>query len=201
MSQHNHGVRCTKQPNCGCSRHCLCHQCIFFRRSYSLYSGLRSRLQEKKWKSGAREGTVRVPKRFLPFTIEQFRAWLRVILDETPWCTYCRERIDITNISPDHAVPDSRGGSLGLDNLRECCDDCNRTKGELLPGEFKALMEGLKSFTQDGRSDVLKRLRGGILHFGNKKKTAEAGAPAEPKATNVLAVPAKKMHPNKDLPF
>lgn len=191
MSDHNKGLRCTELSNCACSKCCLCHACIFFRRSKRLYDGLASRLKERKWKSGKKFGEVRVAKRELPFTIEQFRAWLTVVLEDTPWCTYCREPISITTISPDHAIPMSRNGSLGLDNLRECCDDCNRCKGNLLPGEFKALMDGLKSFTQDGRRDVIRRLKGAILHFGNKKKPATT-PDTKFEARSVLAIPPPK---------
>lgn len=187
MSQHNRGQHCTKAPNCQCPKHCLCRECIFDRRSRTLYDGLRGRLAAKKWKTGERAGTIRKEKIEIPYTLEQFRSWLRVVLEDTPRCDYCLVAIDILTISPDHAKPIKRGGSLNLANLRECCDVCNRTKGELLPGEFKALMKGLKTFTEHGRNDVLKRLRGGIIHFGNHQKES---TPPELKATNILAIPA-----------
>jgi hypothetical protein len=192
MSQHNRGQHCTNAPNCQCSKHCLCRHCLFDRKSLSLYSGLRGRLAAKKWKTGERAGEIRRAKIDTPYTIEQFRAWLRVVLEDTPWCCYCLNPVDITTISPDHARPWKRGGSLALSNLRCSCDDCNRLKGLLLPGEFKALMEGLKTLTEDGRRDVIRRLKGGILHFGNKS----ASTPPELKGTNILALPAPKADPD-----
>lgn len=146
---------------------------------------MQSRFGQKLWKNGKRAGTIRREKRNIPFTIDDFRSWLTVVLEDHPFCEYCGERVTIMDISPDHARPVSRNGSLGRDNLRVCCDPCNRIKGELLVGEFKALMEGLKNFTEAGRNDIIKRLKGSILHFGNQKKE-------DPKATNVLAIPAKK---------
>lgn len=184
MSQHNFRQRCTKVTNCQCPKHCLCAECLFYRKSRDLYDGLASRLKEKKWKSGPKAGTVRREKQELSFTIEQFRSWLIVVLEDEPFCEYCDVRIDIMTISPDHAQPVSRGGSQELANLRGACSGCNRAKGSLMPGEFKALLTGLATFTEAGRNDVMKRLRGGILHFGSKKK--------ELKVTNVLALPAAK---------
>src|SRR5882672_299636 len=186
MSQHNKGERCTKLTSCMCPAHCLCRECMFHRRSASLFSGLQSRLKERKWKTGERAGIVRVAKRDLPFNIAQFRAWLTVVLEDTPHCEYCLIVIDIQTISPDHAVPMTRGGSLAIANLRPCCSPCNKMKGSLLPGEYKALLKGLETFTEAGRNDVMKRLRGSILHFGTKKKEVAL------KPTNILAVPAPK---------
>lgn len=120
-----------------------------------------------------------------PYTLDQFKAWLRVVLEDSPICEYCKSAISLTTISPDHAKPISRGGSLQLANLRGACRTCNQIKGALLPGEFLALLAGLRTFTEAGRNDVIKRLKGGILHFGNKPKP-------EIKATNVLAIPAQK---------
>jgi hypothetical protein len=145
---------------------------------------MQSRLKERKWKSGKKEGKVRVEKRDLPYTLEQFRAWLTCVLEDTPFCEYCQAPISITTISPDHAKPLSRGGSLELANLRGCCDPCNRGKADLLPGEWMFLLKCIRTLPEAARGSIMKRLRGGILHFGTKKK--------EITATNVLAIPAPK---------
>jgi hypothetical protein len=136
----------------------------------------------KKWKTGKRAGTVRVEKREIPYNLEEFKSWLRVTLEDHPFCEYCKCSISLMTISPDHATPVKRGGSLERKNLRGACSPCNRLKGELLPGEFKTLIACIGTFTEHGRNDVVKRLKGGILHFGSKRK--------EPVATNVLAIPA-----------
>lgn len=83
----------------------------------------------------------------------------------------------------------TRGGSLALANLRGACSPCNAAKGSLLPGEYKTLLKGLESFTEAGRNDVMKRLRGGILHFGNQRK---ADLSESLKASPILAIPAAK---------
>jgi 5-methylcytosine-specific restriction endonuclease McrA len=153
---------------------------------------MQSRLAEKKWKTGAREGKVRREKRDLPYSLDQFRAWLRCTIEDQPRCEYCHEPIDIMSISPDHAIPLTRDGSLELANLRGACGSCNTLKGSLLPGEFRALLAGLKSFTEAGRADVLRRLRGAVVHFHSKTKTpaAKQAAPAHRDSTKaVLAFP------------
>lgn len=184
--RHNYGVACTKRPDCGCIKHCLCYPCQFDRRSASMYRGMQSRFAEKKWQTGKREGQVRRERKIIPFTLDEFRAWLRCTLEDEPFCTYCNRALTLMNISPDHAQPVKRGGTLERKNLRGACDVCNRTKGELLAGEYRALLKGLETFTEAGRNDVLKRLRGAHLHFGGSRKMAE------PTATNVLALPAPK---------
>lgn len=189
--RHNWRQPCTKRADCDCSECCLCRECLFDRRSASMYRGMKSRLREKKWKSGKREGQVRIEARPIPYSIDQFRAWLRCVLEDTPRCEYCEEPIDIMTISPDHATPMNRGGSLELANLRGACERCNTLKGSLLPGEFKALLAGLKTFTEDGRKDIIRRLMGAAVHFhrpkagGKPPKQVEARPPTD----GVLAFP------------
>jgi hypothetical protein len=149
---------------------------------------MQSRLKERKWKSGTKAGQVRVERRELPFSMEEFRSWLMVVLEDEPFCAYCGASINIQTISPDHAVPMARGGSLDRPNLRPSCDPCNRLKGNLLPGEFKAILGLLKQLPEAARTDITRRLRSGSmgvrLRFGPKKEAI--------KGTNVLALPAQK---------
>lgn len=188
LRRHNYRQSCTKRKDCDCADCCLCRVCLFLRRSGSLYRGMQSRLKERKWKSGKRTGEVRVEKRPLPYTLEQFRAWLTCVLEDTPRCEYCQTPLNIMNISPDHATPITRGGSLALANLRGACRDCNSVKGSLLPGEFRALMSGLKTFTEDGRADVLRRLRGAAVHLHKPKgkPAARLAAPAGRDSTTAM---------------
>jgi 5-methylcytosine-specific restriction endonuclease McrA len=183
--RHNWGMECSKRQDCVCAKCCICTGCLFDRRSASLYRGMQSRFGQKLWKTGKREGTIRREKRDIPFSLDQFRAWLRVVLEDTPHCTYCGASINISTITPDHAIPIKRGGSLALANLRECCQPCQGGKGDLKPGEWTFLMKCVATMPEAARVSIMRRLRGGILHFGSRK--------VEPKATNVLAIPAKKV--------
>lgn len=186
--RHNWHQSCTGARACDCHKCCLCAGCLFDRRSGSLYRGMQSRFGAKKWKTGQRAGEIRRPARPLPFTLEQFRNWLRVVLEDEPNCVYCGILINIQTISPDHYKPVSRGGSLALANLRPCDETCNSIKGELLPGEFKALLAGLKTFTEDGRKNVISRLRGSAVHIHNKGPKPQQVAKKD-SATPVLAFP------------
>lgn len=182
--RHNWGQKCTGQFDCNCNDCCLCYVCSFHRRSASLYRGMQSRMSEKKWKSGKRAGTTRVPKRPIPYSLDQFRAWLTCILEDTPSCDYCGQSINIMTISPDHAKPLKRGGSLELSNLRGCCHPCQNAKADLMPSEYKFLLKCIATLPEPARVSIMRRLRGGILHFGNSKQG--------PKATNILVIPPQK---------
>lgn len=151
-----------------------------------MYDGLRGRLAAKKWKSGARAGTIRKEKIDIPYTLDQFRGWLRVVLEDSPHCEYCRIPIDILTISPDHEIPVSRGGSLELANLRGTDVKCNTRKGKLTGKEFMFLRKCVDTMPEAARSDIWKRMGGGIIHFGNKKNPEKT----EIKGRSILAIPA-----------
>jgi 5-methylcytosine-specific restriction endonuclease McrA len=57
----------------------------------------------------------------------------RAVFARDRWtCQYCgHER---ANLTVDHVVPRSRGGSSTWDNIVTCCAPCNRRKGDRLPG-------------------------------------------------------------------
>jgi 5-methylcytosine-specific restriction endonuclease McrA len=115
------------------------------------------------WKSGKRAGTVRRVARDLPFTLEEFRVWaMKEIGLGLRRCYYCPRPIDILNFQPDHYIPKDLGGSLGLENLVPSCEDCNRLKGAMPPGDFMALLEFLeRKMSYVGRMDVIKRMKAG----------------------------------------
>jgi 5-methylcytosine-specific restriction endonuclease McrA len=191
VSEHNRGESCTKQSACTCPKCCRCYQCLFMRRSTTLYSGMRSRLQERRYKSGPREGKVRVAKQFLPFTPENFRDWLRVVLEDEPFCSYCKEPINILTISPDHRTPLSRGGSLELANICGACVTCNTRKGRLKPGEFMFLRECVATLPEAARGDIWRRLTagGGTRRIG-APRVAQTVKPRGLSGGDVIAMPA-----------
>lgn len=73
-------------------------------------------------------------------------------------CRYCRYFFGLADMNIDHAIPLSRGGSAGLDNLEYPCRPCNNRKGSLTPTEYLALLGFLETTIPLGRQDVLKRL-------------------------------------------
>jgi hypothetical protein len=72
----------------------------------------------------------------LPFTLEEFRQHVLKFFgdrDGIMLCRYCRKPIAIDSCAVDHAVPLSRGGSVGLENLEFPCARCNSIKGRMTP--------------------------------------------------------------------
>lgn len=76
-------------------------------------------------------------------------------------CPYCGTAIDALSASLDHAMPITRGGSLGLENLTAICAMCNRLKGALTPSEFKELMQWVLRQEWAAQTDILGRLKAG----------------------------------------
>jgi 5-methylcytosine-specific restriction endonuclease McrA len=108
----------------------------------------------------------RVARKFgrkLPFTLEQFREWMLAALGNAVngffTCRYCLAIYGLDKGSVDHAVPLSRGGPVGLDNLELICEPCNARKGSMYPEEYFALLQFLEHAIPYARTDVLKRLQ------------------------------------------
>ncbi len=97
----------------------------------------------------------------LPFSKAQFRAHVLSALDGREdgyaQCRYCHAFCELGVLAVDHAMPLSRGGSPGLDNLELVCKPCNNRKGSMTPAEFLALLAFLETIPL-ARIDVLKRL-------------------------------------------
>lgn len=144
-----------------------------------------SRLKEKVWHTGKRAGQVRVPARELPFTLAEFRAWAmkKIGLGATK-CFYCPRLIDVLHFEPDHYIPLSAHGSLGLDNLVPACEECNRLKGEMPPDDFIALIDfAEQKLSLWGYSDLTKRLKAGAMgiRLGYHLHTPAQNAANQPK--------------------
>jgi hypothetical protein len=153
---------------------------------------MKSTFAARYWKTGKRAGMVRVPGRELPFDLEDLRRHLakRIGLNAKP-CTYCGAAIDILSLSLDHQDPVSRGGSLALDNLVECCADCNRLKGPLTAEEFGLLLDFLRKLPAAAQTDLRQRLKAGAM--GIKNRFMGRGPKADPNAVRPARVP--RYHP------
>ena len=71
---------------------------------------------------------------------EKIAQWIK----DTPTCTYCKNPIPLKEYSVDHIIPRSREGPNTLENIHLICLSCNMMKGNLLDGEYRALLEFLK---------------------------------------------------------
>lgn len=56
------------------------------------------------------------------------------------FCAYCNIEIDLHEMTIDHLVPKSGGGTEELENLIPACPECNYEKGSLTAGEYLALL-------------------------------------------------------------
>lgn len=56
-------------------------------------------------------------------------------------CYYCDEAVGFKNLTMDHVIPLSRGGSSSKDNLVPCCKECNIKKSNYLPVEWKEYLD------------------------------------------------------------
>lgn len=85
-------------------------------------------------------------------TLAELREWLdaqRVIgvggvLQPFFRCAYCRVLVPEMQITADHDLPVALGGTATIENLKLCCERCNRVKGTLSGSGFLKLLEFLK---------------------------------------------------------
>ena len=157
----------------------------FVKRTASLYRSMRDRVAEKRDK---RDRIIRVGRSLL-FTLEQFRAAILETYgaeDKARLCRYCGRPLSVLTFSPEHKTPLKRGGDLSLSNLDlEVCLPCNHRKGGLKVDEFLALLEGLKTFPEAARTDILSRLEisiqlAGANHFRRAQQQKQIAAPIQP---------------------
>lgn len=45
-------------------------------------------------------------------------------------CAYCGRPLKMKNMTVDHLIPKSKGGSNSIENLMPSCQDCNFTKAD-----------------------------------------------------------------------
>jgi 5-methylcytosine-specific restriction endonuclease McrA len=85
--------------------------------------------------------TMRVPSviRLLEYRRipHQTRALSRknILLRDRNTCQYCGAMLPSPELTLDHVIPRSRGGTSTWENLVACCHACNRAKGNHLPQE------------------------------------------------------------------
>jgi 5-methylcytosine-specific restriction endonuclease McrA len=58
-----------------------------------------------------------------------------ILLRDHNTCQYCGKVFNPSDLTLDHVIPKSRGGSSNWDNLVACCKRCNNRKGSALPEE------------------------------------------------------------------
>ena len=124
----------------------------------SRYDAMQRRLAERRNK----HGRVTQVGRELPFSLEDFRAWVLTQIGGSEYgvgrCEYCVRPIDLERLVSDHATPISAGGDLGLSNLVGCCERCNAAKGPMWAHEYRALLKFLLTISPESAENIIVRL-------------------------------------------
>lgn len=102
------------------------------------------------------------------FTLAEFRAWLMARATPGPFtdrltglwkCEYSREFIAIEQVSVDHKLPLSMGGTGTLENLAVCTERENRIKGSIPYEQFVALKRTVEeTWPREAATEFWKRL-------------------------------------------
>jgi 5-methylcytosine-specific restriction enzyme A len=65
-------------------------------------------------------------------------------------CHWCGQAVTPKELTMDHIVPISRGGKSTKNNVVPACKSCNTHKKQLLPMEWEAYVQSLKSKHEGG---------------------------------------------------
>src|SRR3712207_7505518 len=77
----------------------------------------------------------------------------RAVFARDGWtCQYCGAR---SNLTVDHVIPRSKGGSSEWDNIVASCAPCNRRKGDLLPEKANMITKIKPRATHPDRKSVV----------------------------------------------
>jgi len=74
-------------------------------------------------------------KRYVPAARRPAFTRFNVFLRDSFRCQYCGSRYATQNLTFDHVVPRSRGGTTNWDNVITACARCNLRKGQRTPDE------------------------------------------------------------------
>ena len=59
-----------------------------------------------------------------------WRTWIGRKFEHKCLVTWCENVINVFNFETGHNIPESKGGTLNIDNLRPICAKCNRSMGD-----------------------------------------------------------------------
>lgn len=73
-------------------------------------------------------------------------------------CVRCGKKLRKGDADIDHIIPQSRGGSDGINNLQCMCKHCNRSKGNTI--DLNTVSDYSRSVSRNVQKDVQKGLKG-----------------------------------------
>jgi hypothetical protein len=92
--------------------------------------------------------------RFL-LTLAEFRDLFGQFYDR-PVCAYCGKVVALKDVSVDHKIPVSKGGTSYADNLQFICTGDNKSKGDMTRDEYLTLLDKLDEVERYTRNFKLK---------------------------------------------
>jgi len=75
--------------------------------------------------------------------LKNTRWWRRQV--ERGICYYCGRKVSPEELTMDHKIPLSRGGTSDRINIVPACKECNNKKKYLLPWEWEEYLKSLKN--------------------------------------------------------
>ena len=82
-----------------------------------------------------------------------------VLLRDHNTCQYCGRTAPSQDLTLDHVLPRSRGGSSGWENLVACCRPCNNRKGDRTPDEARMrLLKRPQAFSMHVNRQIMRYL-------------------------------------------
>jgi 5-methylcytosine-specific restriction endonuclease McrA len=82
-----------------------------------------------------------------------------ILLRDHYTCQYCGKVFNPSELTLDHVIPKSRGGSSNWDNLVACCKRCNNRKGNAMPEEVgMKLVKRPQSFSMHVNRQIMRYL-------------------------------------------
>lgn len=131
-------------------------------RARQLYSDIKKRSEPTFWKNGRLKGRMRWAGVTVPYTSDEFAAWLLATIGCSAFlCPYCNAPLDALSMTLDHDYPLHGGGDNSFGNLVPCCSDCNTLKGKMPGAQYMLFRKLLRQLSPAAEADVLQRLRSG----------------------------------------
>jgi 5-methylcytosine-specific restriction endonuclease McrA len=133
-------------------------------RARQLYSDLKRRSAPTYWKNGRLAGRMRWPGAPIPYTSDEFAAWImRRVGCQAFLCPYCNAPLDVLSMVLDHDTPLHGGGTNDFENLVPCCADCNTIKGKVVGEQYHFFRQLMRKLHPSAETDILSRLRSGAM--------------------------------------
>lgn len=118
----------------------------------------------------------KMPNLELPYSVEDYRFWVRTQLGDpsgTTVCAYCGTRVNFLTMITEHHIPLQQRGALTIDNLCVACAPCNDQKGCMMPQAFHELR--LLGLNRDKFTEVdWDNLRGRLQNYMKLAKNQQA---------------------------